>query len=211
VAETWADVIQRIVDLKSLGLGEIAKVLGVPYVYVWRWAKGAVEPRDEHHRAKLLELADLEVGPPVTEWPGARIKWLRKNLGLTQQDLSALIGVSRAALGRWETDSQHPETCPKIFLSIFEADPDLAFSMTAFASVDRGEWTGERLQKAREALGWSVLEMSEILGLPYTTIESWEAYGIPKRIEYHGCAKILFSLLENKSEEFLGFLQAPER
>ena len=207
--ETWADVLKRIQELRGFTISEIARDFGVPYVTVWRWAKGGGSPESEEHRRRLLALAEMPSGPQVVEWPASRIKALRKRMKLTQQDLSYLVGVGRPAVGHWETDRGHPGTCPALFLSMLEASPITAFSILSFAQADRGAWTAGRIERMRERLGWSRLEMSKILDMPYRTIEDLEIYGLPEHAEWRGCIKMLLSLLEDGNPEFLEFLQLP--
>lgn len=50
---------------------------------------------------------ELKIGPKITE--------LRKNKGLTQEQLAAALGVSAPAVSKWETDNSYPDItllCP---------------------------------------------------------------------------------------------------
>lgn len=202
----WPDVIARIEAIRGLSVPELARELQLPHVTVWRWAKGNVIPKKEFQE-RLLELADLPMVSAETEWPPLRIKSLRRSLKMSQEELAALLGVTRAAVGSWELGRGHPSACPRRFLSILEKDPQAGFNMITLARVDRGEWTGTRISAIREHLGWSRLEMGELLGLSYRTIEDWETYGLPEHVEYRGCAKMLFSLLEEQPDELFELLE----
>ena len=41
---------------------------------------------------------------------GEKIQKLRKEAGLSQEDLSYQLGVSRQAISKWERDNRYPET-----------------------------------------------------------------------------------------------------
>jgi transcriptional regulator with XRE-family HTH domain len=50
--------------------------------------------------------------PTITQTPGERIRGVREELNLTQQDVADAVGVSRAAVAQWEsgdTKSLKPE------------------------------------------------------------------------------------------------------
>ena len=205
----WPEVIAGIRERRGLSLSDIAKTLGLPYVTVWRWAKGGSEPGPEHQRT-LLELADLadDRPPGEEEWNRRRILSLRRNLRLTQQEFGQLLGVGRPTVSSWEIGRTRPLACSRLLLTILEGDPPAALGLFASAAVETGAWTGERVHAVRESLGWSRLEMVDLLGISYRTIEDWEAYGLPEHMEYRGCIKMLLSLLEGKSEVLLGYLRA---
>lgn len=202
----WPEVIARIEEVRGWDVPDLARELRIPHVTVWRWAKGGVTPKKEFQE-RLLELAGLPAVSVETEWPPLRVKSLRRQLKMSQEELAALLGVTRAAVGSWELGRSHPLACARRFLSILEKDPRAGFNMITLARVDRGEWTANRILAIREQLGWSRLEMGELLGLSYRTIEDWETYGLPEHVEYRGCAKMLFSLLEEQPDELLELLE----
>ena len=48
---------------------------------------------------------------------GERIEELRKNLGLSQGDLAAMMGITRQAVSKWENDQSSPDTIKLIQLA----------------------------------------------------------------------------------------------
>mgnify|MGYP002574175233 CR=1 FL=1 len=41
---------------------------------------------------------------------GENLKNVRKQRGVTQEELAEILGVSRQAISKWESDSGYPET-----------------------------------------------------------------------------------------------------
>ncbi|NLW70968.1 MAG: helix-turn-helix transcriptional regulator [Eubacteriaceae bacterium] len=73
------------------------------------------------------------------------LKQLRKDRGLSQEDLAELLGVSRQAVSKWEQGEGYPEAEKLLFMS-----KELNISLdslldTGFAGGDKGkkEFTGE--------------------------------------------------------------------
>ena len=48
---------------------------------------------------------------------GNNLKEIRKQRGITQEGLAELLGVSRQAISKWESDSGYPETEKLIAIS----------------------------------------------------------------------------------------------
>ncbi len=65
----------------------------------------------------------------------ARIKQLRMEKGLSQDQLAALLGISRSAVGMYETGKREPdlETCEAI-ADIFNIDMDF---LTGRSDIER--------------------------------------------------------------------------
>lgn len=56
---------------------------------------------------------------------GEKLAFLRKKKGITQEQLSEQVGVSRQSVSRWEMDAAFPETDKLIKLSrLFERSID---------------------------------------------------------------------------------------
>lgn len=79
---------------------------------------------------------------------GKRIQKIRKNRGLSQQELGELLGVSGSMIGQYENDLRNPkrETIKKIAKalgvpSILLIDPESAF---AFLQSDTNSWDSIR-------------------------------------------------------------------
>ena len=59
---------------------------------------------------------------------GNNLKLLRKEKGLTQEQLAEMLGVSRQAISRWEFDNGYPET-DKLLIIAKELDVSLDYLM----------------------------------------------------------------------------------
>ena len=56
---------------------------------------------------------------------GAKIAEERKRLGMTQEQLAEVLGVTRQSVSRWESDSAYPETDKLVKLAqLFEVECD---------------------------------------------------------------------------------------
>lgn len=60
----------------------------------------------------------------VTEIPAFRVKQLRKNLSLTQQQFARLVHVEVATIRNWEQGRRAPEGPALALLSALENDPE---------------------------------------------------------------------------------------
>lgn len=58
------------------------------------------------------EQTRIRIRSPLTERLGATLRSIRGQLGLTQEELAALIGTSRIAVSRWEAGAQPPSWGP---------------------------------------------------------------------------------------------------
>jgi len=107
---------------------------------------------------------------PYSEHPetiGEHIRKKRSELGLLQQEIAPLFGVSEFTVTHWETDRYQPATkyLPAI-ISFLGYDP-----RPAAASP------GERLQRQRTKRGWSIQQAADVVGVDAGTWGRWEAGG----------------------------------
>lgn len=95
---------------------------------------------------------------------GERIKQIRKDKGLTQDELAQKLGISRAAMGQFEKESSHPRagTLQKIADAL--GVPVYEFSLNE----------GERIKMIRESRGLSQKELGDKTGLTSTQIAQIE-------------------------------------
>jgi len=117
-------------------------------------------------RISLKSLKPLRFYPRVYDSIGDHIRKKRLDLNLFQKDVARLIGVDEATIVNWEIHKVTPAVAhmPKIieFLGYL---PYLSTAKTL----------GDRIRRAREALGLSQRKMARKLGIDPTTIERWES------------------------------------
>jgi transcriptional regulator with XRE-family HTH domain len=116
---------------RNCSLSEIARRAGVSKAALSQWESGTRQPRipeleavmtaldaDSSQRSRLLAAIDAPralrrlrqsdmVKPPMT---GDLLRALRHRKGWTQEQLSSALGVTRAAVGRWEQGERVPST-----------------------------------------------------------------------------------------------------
>jgi len=95
---------------------------------------------------------------------GEKIKQIRKDKGLTQDDLAKKLGISRAAMGQFEKESSHPRirTLQKIADALDVPVYEFSFN------------EGERIRTIRESKGLSQKELGDRIGLTSAQIAQIE-------------------------------------
>ena len=63
----------------------------------------------------------------VKTYDASRVKKIRKDHKLSQERLSALLGVSLDTVKKWETDVNHPQPGASRLLQMLEANPKAVF------------------------------------------------------------------------------------
>ena len=77
---------------------------------------------------------------------GERIKACRRNAGMSQEKVAELVGVSRQAVGKWETDQSAPSTANLFRLAeIFGTTVDMLLA----SEKDAGQSLAEQLHLLR--------------------------------------------------------------
>lgn len=118
---------------------------------------------------------------------GEHLKVKRCSLKLFQRDVAQLLGVSEATLLLWEKGYAEPA---------YRSFP----AIVAFLGTDPSPpptTLGERLKAKRRALGFSIDELAEFLGVDPSTAGDWERGRI-----------VLYQIHRKRLAEFLG---VPER
>lgn len=93
---------------------------------------------------------------------GERIMERRKEKGMTQEQLAAVLGVSAPAVSKWETDNSYPDItllCPLARALDTDVDSLLAFE-EKLSEEALGQYLTEIVEKARKG---SIGEAEELL------------------------------------------------
>lgn len=110
-----------------------------------------------------FRLPKPESGDPVSI--GDHVRKRRYELGLSQREAAAAIGICRDALARWESAGKSPDLriIPAVIRFLgYDPSPEPA----SFP---------DRLARARKALGLSQIQFADRLGVPAPTLRAWEA------------------------------------
>ncbi len=54
-----------------------------------------------------------------------RLRKVRRDLDLTQQEFAEMTGIPRPTLVHWEAGNRPPNAVARAFLTLFEQDPDI--------------------------------------------------------------------------------------
>jgi putative transcriptional regulator len=83
--------------------------------------------RGESKPARITRKEDIDVSK------------IRKNMGLTQEQFSALMGIKLATLRNWEQKRRHPESSARLLLRIAEKHPDIVMSVVQDSITQAGK------------------------------------------------------------------------
>lgn len=113
-----------------------------------------------------------------------RLKWNRRKLGMTQEELAKKVGVSQKTISNLETDetawaSMRDSTTDGIYntlrdLASWQCDIHSIFKDNA--GEDDIRELRKKVREKRQGLGMSQKELGMMLGLDYTTICNYEKH-----------------------------------
>ena len=75
---------------------------------------------------------------------GENLKNVRKQRGITQEELAEILGVSRQAISKWESDNGYPET-EKLLLLSKTLNISLDYLMNDASEMQKKEQTEEKI------------------------------------------------------------------
>ena len=80
--------------------------------------------------ASVQQMDDIAKGSKTAsrsfEFPDPEMKAIRERLGLSQEKLAVLLGVSKRTVENWEQGQRHPTGAARSLLRIVDADPQHA-------------------------------------------------------------------------------------
>jgi DNA-binding transcriptional regulator YiaG len=102
--------------------------------------------------------------PRPLERVGDHVRERRTELGLTQAQAAARIGICRDALARWEVRPMMPDvhTMPAV----------IAF--LGYNPLPSAHTFQELLLRTRRTLGLDQASLADVLSVPFNTLHSWE-------------------------------------
>lgn len=109
---------------------------------------------------------------------GDRIQQLRKGIGLSQEQLAEIVGVSRQAISKWETDQSSPDLDKIVLLcKTFSVSADALFGIRDDNSKDTVQiesYIRTNLLKRLLSIGW----ISSLTGVILLIVEFISLYFI---------------------------------
>lgn len=185
----------------------VAGLIGVDVERLRLWGTGRVGvPHDVWERlCQELGLDPVQdrirLRPrPVVPAPSSMLARLRRQRGLTQQELGSRIGVSGSAIGSWESGRRRlPVSAARLLSLVLGCAPDelldaehhsLLHAVTAIPLTDRGG----ALRARRQQFGLSAAQLSRIVGVSPDTVRRWETNQSSPSATMTGRLEIAFGL-----------------
>lgn len=125
-----------------------------------------------------------------------KVRSVRESLKLNQQDFAGLLEISPATVSKWESLGKEGTSCWERIIQFIIDCPQsaLEFLQRKLWANEAKAWP-ERITQLRETLGWSVIDLTDFIGIDYNTVGVWMRGGNIKT-----CDQIMMSLLEVYSE-----------
>jgi len=171
----------------ELTQGELAKLLDVSPTTITSWQRGKSRPRKDRlariatlrkmTRAQVDEALGRPAAPPVKP---ARIKALRKKLGLSQAALARALGVSTGSVAGWESGKNPvPRQRRGPLMELLrkrpkEPAPKAAPAPSKKSSKHVKTLSPEQIRKLRADAGLSRKALAEKIGVSANSIYNWE-------------------------------------
>ncbi len=164
---------------------ELAQLLQVSPVTVTAWETGKSCPR----RSNLAQIAAMREADqeeidealgrqPVPDISGIDVKRLRRRLGLTQNALAELIGVSAAAVTSWETGKTIPSRDNRRALAELSEKPlsevEEELTRSGIMLPHEEAMSPEEIRQIRTAAGLSQRELAKEIGVSVNSVSNWE-------------------------------------
>lgn len=125
-----------------------------------------------------------------------KVRGVRENLGLNQKDFADLLEISPSMVNKWERLKVEETFCWERIIQFLIDCPQSALEF-----LQQKPWANkvkawpERIGQLKEALGWSMVDLADFLGIYYNTLRVWMRGG-----NVTTCDQIMMSLLEVYSE-----------
>ena len=137
---------------------------GLDYIYL---RNGVVKKETKygsavsiHNIESLHRCIGLEIVKNRPQLSGAEMRFLRKEMDLSQVDLAGLLGVSESTVRNWENDRNKNNTVSaeillrSIYLEHVDGDGTIRESIERIAELNRVEWTIGKIEFEENDGGW---------------------------------------------------------
>lgn len=140
-----------------------------------------------------------EIGTPVKKLIGKRIKEIREQAGLTQDEFAQELRVSRGAVGNWERGLGVKMTNVQAIASAFSCDVSLFFDETSSIDLKQTDRARPKVPHATAATGAVTPTESGACALNAQNIEVLikEAFGICDRMDVKPTADTIAFLVSS--------------
>jgi len=97
------------------------KLEGIKGRVDWERVRAMTEEEIERDLA-----SDPDAAPPMSdvEVTAARVRWVRKSTGLTQESLAARSRIPLGTVRDWEQGKKQPDSAARTLLRVIEKDPE---------------------------------------------------------------------------------------
>lgn len=131
------------------------------------WLKNGFIVENDPEYGELISVHDVDglhraIGHALANKPrltGAEVRFLRKEMGLSQRGLGELLGVGDQAVALWEKRGRVPKTADRMLRLIYleHAEGATPITETIRRINDLDEKSGERIVAEESRNGWRAL------------------------------------------------------
>jgi len=113
-----------------------------------------------HNIESLHRCIGLEIAKNRPELSGAEMRFLRKEMDLSQVDLAGLLGVSESTIRNWENNRTINNTAPAerllrtMYIEHVDGDGSIRESIERIAQLNRDAWTIGKMEFEENDGGW---------------------------------------------------------
>lgn len=163
----------------------------------------------DHPEEVLYLLGDRErlAHAPGPSW-SRKIASIRSRLGVTTEDLIAILQTSRDVLARYESGKKEPASCYAVLIDLLYRHPERMVQFLAMPEEAEEEdpWTKKRIQELTGKLGMTTAELAELLGVMPVSVRGW----IAGTAQPGACTALLLDLLYWEPRKTVGLIESAD-
>lgn len=207
----------NLLQLLMLNPEDLARLLNIHPDTVQKWIDGReiefgcayvlLDLLWDHPEETLYLLGDRErlANAPGLSW-SRKIASIRSRLGVTTEDLIAILQTSRGILALYESGKKEPASCYAVLIDLLYRHPErMAQILTMPKEVEEeDQWPRGRLQELMGKLGVTTVGLAELLGISPVLVYRW----FRDEARPGSCPAILLELLYWEPKKMAGMIRS---
>lgn len=198
VVESSGNAIQEFRQSNKISQKKLAEMLDIHPHVLYQWENGKVDITRKSYN-KLMTVLNSQVEMDeynkfLSDKPGERIKELRLQYGLTQEEFAKSLNISLASLGLWERDMAEPtRESYEVLMKLFRGE--IVISQQIYPPT----YFGQQVKGYRTKQNLTQRQFSKLAGVSYQSVIDWEKHGrVPKVASYRRIIEVIPELLDFK-------------